>query len=111
MVNAQRQNMKPSTQTTSSNVNAPPQRALNQIMPCARTYYPRGNHNVNALVRLGKHPASPAPNKNRVTINEAWFHAQPVAAVKKDHMITTHMRTLRGPIQSPNQPPKISKSA
>ena len=35
----------------------------------------------------------------------------PVAAVKADHHTTTRISTFRGPIQSPIQPPGISKRA
>ena len=90
---------------------APPQRALIHMMPCARARSCCGSQMVKALVRLGKQPASPAPNRKRVTTREIWLHTQPVAAVKKDHHSTTRMRTLRGPIQSPSQPPGISNSA
>src|SRR5436190_4329581 len=99
------------TQMTSNGVNAPPQRALNQRMACARVRSLSGNQIMNALVRLGKQPASPMPKKNLVATNEAKFQTHPVAAVKTDHMITTRISTLRGPIQSPSQPPGISKSA
>src|ERR1039458_3527245 len=89
------------TTATSGGVKAPPQRAANHRMPWARTRSPGGSQVVKALVRLGKHPASPVPNRNRVATSEAWLQAQPVAAVKNDHHSTMRVRTLRGPIQSP----------
>jgi len=60
---------------------------------------------------LGKQPASPAPNRKRVTHIDQKFHIQPVATVKKLHQTTMRIRTLRAPIQSPIQPPGISNSA
>lgn len=66
---------------------------------------------LKALVRFGKQPASPAPNRNLVTTMELRFHMAPVAAVKTDHQMTMRMRTLRGPIQSPIHPPGTSKRA
>src|SRR5438034_744221 len=87
--NVQRQDTNESTQATSSGVNAPPQRALSHIMPCARTRSAAGSQIVKALVRLGKQPASPMPKQNRQSISESAFQAHPVAAVKVDHMTTT----------------------
>ena len=66
---------------------------------------------MNAFVRFGKHPASPAPNRNRTMDMLVKFHMNPVAAVNTDHQITIRIRTLRGPIESPIQPPGISNSA
>ena len=81
------------------------------MMPCARTRSSCGSQSVKTLVRFGKQPASPAPNRNRQTTRDARFQAQPVAAVNTDHMATTRISTFRGPIQSPSQPPGISKTA
>ena len=47
----------------------------------------------------------------RQTTSDTRFHAQPVATVKTDHIDTTRISTLRGPMRSPSQPPGISKSA
>jgi len=44
-------------------------------------------------------------------MSDARLNAQPVAMVNTDHMATTRMSTLRGPILSPSQPPGISNSA
>src|SRR5207302_1591217 len=85
--NACRQDMKRITCTTSSGVNAPPQRALIHKMPCARTLSFSGSQVLNALVRFGKQPASPAPNRKRVAVIDAKLNAHPVAAVKNDHQI------------------------
>src|SRR5437867_1817556 len=108
---ARRHDISENTHTTSNGVNAPPQRALNHIRPTARLRSFPGSQAVNIFVKFGKQPASPAPNRKRVTSNEARFQTQPVAAVKKDHQSTTRISTLRGPILSPSQPPGISKSA
>src|SRR5207302_153977 len=89
------------TWKTSSGVKAPPHRALIHRIPCARTRSLGGSQVVNALVRLGKQPASPIPNRNRVTVIERKLNAQPVAAVKNDHHTTMRIRTRRAPIRSP----------
>jgi hypothetical protein len=109
--NARRQDISENTHTTSNGVNAPPQRALNHITPTARLRSSRGSQFVNILARFGKQPASPAPKRKRVTSNDPRFHAQPVAAVNRDHQTTTRMSTLRGPMVSPSQPPGISNNA
>src|SRR5688572_8805992 len=96
------------TQITRSGVNAPAQRALNHMNDWARVRSDAGSQIMNALVRLGKQPASPAPKRKRATTSETRFHAYPVAAVNTDHIITTRISTFRGPIQSPSQPPGIS---
>ncbi len=54
------------TATTSSGAEAPPQRAPIHIKAWARVRSRVGSQALNALVRFGKQPASPAPNKNRV---------------------------------------------
>src|SRR6185436_17590234 len=99
------------TQMTSNGVNAPAQRALSHMIACARVRSAAGNQIMNALVRLGKQPASPAPKQNRVTTNDTRLQAYPVAAVNNDHITTTPISTFRGPIKSPSQPPGISKIA
>src|SRR5687768_7922262 len=99
------------TATTRSGVIAPPQRAPIHIIAWARVRSTLGSQVLKALVRFGKHPASPAPKRKRVIHIETKFHAQPVAAVKKDHHKTTRTRTLRAPHLSPIQPVGISKSA
>src|SRR5262245_61262239 len=109
--NVQRHDIIESTHATSNGVKAPPQRALSHMIPCARTRSANGSQIVNALVKFGKHPASPMPKKKRHTTSETKFHAHPVNAVNADHMMTTRMSTLRGPILSPSQPPGISNNA
>src|SRR5687768_15456115 len=96
---------------TRNGVTAPPQRALIHIIPWARDRSYEGSQRLNALVRFGKQPASPAPNKKRVTINAGKLFTHPVAAVKKDHQSTMRNSTLRGPILSPKYPQGISKRA
>src|ERR1043165_5630711 len=108
---ARRQDIKENTHTTSNGVNAPPHRALNHITPTARLRSSRGSQLVNILARFGKQPASPAPNRKRVTSSDTRSQTQPAAVVKNDHQTTTRMSTLRGPILSASQPPGISNSA
>jgi hypothetical protein len=81
------------------------------MKPCARERSLRGSQVLNALVRFGKHPASPAPKSIRMIHSERKPHAAPVSAVKDDHHSTTRTSTRRGPIQSPSQPLGTSKSA
>ena len=57
--NADRQLINAITPTTSSGVNAPPQRAPIHIVACARVRSRAGNHTLKAFVKFGKHPASP----------------------------------------------------
>src|SRR6185436_20583047 len=104
MWKAYRQFTNAMTATTSKGVKAPPQRAPIHMIACARLRSRNGSQALKALVRLGKHPASPAANKNRAMTIETWLHAQPVAAVKNDHHSTTRTSTLRAPILSPSQP-------
>src|ERR1700730_4873097 len=92
-------------------VNAPPQRALSQRMAWARSRSSVGSHVVNARVRLGKQPASPAPKSARVTSREVAFHTQPVAAGNNDPHPTPRVKPRRAPSRSPSHPPGISKSA
>src|ERR1035441_7799315 len=49
---------------TSIGVKAPPSRALIHMMPCARGRSSGGSQRLNALVRFGNAPASPAPKRN-----------------------------------------------
>src|SRR5713101_6580335 len=99
------------TCATRRGVNAPPQRAAIHRMPCAFTLSSGGSQVVKDLVKLGKQPASPAPNINRVVTMEAKFQAHPVAAVKNDHHTTIRISTLRAPKRSPRYPLGISNSA
>src|SRR5208283_3842404 len=99
------------TTATTGGVSAAPQRVLNHRMPCARTRSLWGSQVAKALVTLGKQPASPAPNRKRVAASETKLEAQPVAAVKKDHHRTMRVSTLRGPSQSPRNPPGTSINA
>src|SRR6266852_8270656 len=106
-----RQDMNLRTSATIGGVNAPPQRADIQRIPCALVLSSGGSQVVKALVRLGKQPASPAPNINRVIAMEVKFQAHPVAAVKNDHQTTIRISTLRAPKRSPRYPLGISNSA
>ena len=96
---------------TSSGVNAAVKRVASHRFACARSRSLTGSQVVNMRVMLGNAPASPAPNSARIAISDAALQAQPVAAVKNDHQRTIRMRTRRGPILSPSQPPGISNTA
>ena len=106
--NARRQLTNCRHHTTSSGVNAPPQRAAIQIRPWARVRSRRGSQVASDLAMMGKQPASPTPKRNRTTIIEAKFQAAPVSAVNADHIRTMRIRPLRAPTQSPNQAPGTS---
>jgi hypothetical protein len=81
------------------------------MIPCAFTRSCAGIQSEKTLARLGKQPASPMPKKNLQAISAGRFQAQPVAAVKIDHIATTRISTRRGPMVSPSQPPGISNRA
>src|SRR5208283_3083016 len=85
------------TQTTNSGVIAPPHRLQSHMILTARLRSTAGSHLVKALARLGKAPDSAPPKKNCAVRREARFQARPVAAVKRDHMATIRVSTLRGP--------------
>ena len=72
---------------------------------------PTGSQADSMRVRLGKQPASPAPNMKRITHSDARFHAAPVRAVNTDHSSTSWVSTRRTPNLSPNRPMGISNSA
>ena len=59
---------------------------------------------------FGKAPASPAPNRNRITTSDAKPRAAAVSIVNADHQSTIRVSTLRGPFTSPSHPDGISKS-
>ena len=86
---------------TSSGVSAPPSRALIHMMPCARERSCGGSQRLKALVRFGNAPASPAPNRNCVTMSDPQLHIRPRAAVQTDHQMTIRSSTRRGPKRSP----------
>ena len=90
---------------------APLRRVASQTLAWARSRSLTGSQVVSTRVRFGNAPASPAPKSARVTMSDEGLHTQPVAAVKNDHQMTIRMRTRRGPILSPSQPPGISKTA
>ena len=97
--------------STSGGVTAPPQRVHAHISACAFTRSPRGNHWLSMRVRLGKQPASPAPNRKRIASIELKLHAAPVSAVKNDHASTRRERIFFTPSLSPISPIGISNSA
>src|SRR5580704_4182636 len=74
--------------STRGGVAAPPQRVQAHIKDWADTRSRAGSQTLSMRVRLGKHPASPAPNRKRTIQREVTFHAAPVRAVKIDHART-----------------------
>ena len=89
---------------------APPSLAVVQTTPCALPRCSWGNQRVRPRAMLGKAPASPMPNANRISSSAARLPAHPVRAVKTLHQRTTRTRTFRGPIRSPSQPVGTSNS-
>ena len=92
-------------------VSAPPHRVHAHINDCAVTRSRAGSHALSMRVRLGKHPASPAPNANRIVTSDIAFHATPVSAVNADHASTICVSARRTPTRSPSSPMGISNSA
>jgi hypothetical protein len=80
-------------------------------MPWARARSAAGSQSENARVTLGKQPASPMPKNRRMKNSDHSPQAQPVAAVKMDHITTTRVSDLRAPQRSAIQPPGISNRA
>jgi hypothetical protein len=97
--------------STRGGVAAPPQRAQAHNNACALTRSPAGSHTLSMRVRMGKHPASPAPNRKRMIHRERTFQAAPVKAVNTDQPNTICSKTRRTPIRSPNNPIGISNRA
>src|SRR3954470_17106578 len=91
--------------------NAPPQRPKAHITAWALTRSDNGNQADSIRVRLGKQPASPAPNRKRTSQSDTRFHAAPVSAVKTDQINTNWLRTQRTPSLSPRSPIGISNRA
>src|ERR1700684_1898318 len=60
------QPINPMAASTSGGVNAPPQRAKAHSKPGGVTRSPAGSHMLSMRVRIGKHPASPAPKRKRM---------------------------------------------
>src|ERR1700684_2802377 len=78
------QPISPIAASTSGGVKAPPQRANAQSNPLALTRPRAESHMLSMRVRIGKHPASPAPKRKRITQREMKLQAAPVTAVKND---------------------------
>src|SRR6185369_4540279 len=87
---------------------APPTRLAAQTAPCARPRSALGNQRAIAPEAFGYAPASPAPNRNCVTINCTYPVAAAVAAVNADHHTTIRVSTRRWPTRSPEAPDGIS---
>ena len=74
---------------------APAQRVQIHSRPCAFARTADGSQTENVRAMLGKHPASPAPKRNRTAMRAATPETHPVAAVNNDHQRTTRTRVLR----------------
>ena len=66
---------------------------------------------ANVLVTQGHAPASPIPNRNRVTSIDAKLKAAAVAMVNADHQATILANTRRVPPRSAQRAVGISNSA
>ena len=73
-------------------------------IPCAKPRSRMGIQRAMARLAVGKAPASPIPNRKRITISETAFQAAPVAAVKRDHHATRIESTRLAPMRSASQP-------
>ena len=66
-----RQGRTPSRAVTTIGVSPPPRWAPAKKIPCAVPRSAAGNHREKVLATLGKAPASPTPNRNRITSSDA----------------------------------------
>ena len=71
MKNAQRQPRLTMIKSTIGGAIAAPARLALWVMPCTKPRSCRGYHNCMARVAPGKAPASPTPNRKRITMNES----------------------------------------
>src|SRR5262245_12650729 len=85
-------------------VSAPASREPECVTPWANPRSDVASQREKARVALGKAPASPAPNRKRMTMNEAALQAEMVKIVKADHHSTIPDSIRRGPMRSTNQP-------
>src|SRR4029453_15236710 len=102
--NAARQPQTAIKATVAAGVRLPAKRDPECVIPCANPRSEAASQREKARVALGKAPACPTPNRNRITIRDAAFQANPVRAVKTDHQRTMAESIRRGPIQSTNHP-------
>jgi len=70
-----------------------------------------GNQRETARAMFGKAPASPAPNRNRISSNDRKPAAAPVSAVNADHQSTIRVSAILAPKRSPSHPLGISNAA
>src|SRR4029077_11818295 len=95
----------------SGGVAAPPQRVAAHMSDCAVTRSRAGNQALSMRVRLGKHPASPAPNRKRITQRDERLQAAPVSAGNADQASPIRSKTRRTPTRSPSRPAGSSNKA
>ena len=82
---------------TSAGVSAAPSRDPACVIPCAKPRSEGGIQRESDRVAMGKAPASPAPNRNRMAIIDAALQAIVVAEVSTDHQRTIAVSARRGP--------------
>ena len=97
--------------TTSGGAIAAPRRLALCVNPCTKPRSSRGYQSCIERVAPGKAPASPIPNKNRTTMNDAAPLAAAVAAVITDQYATMVPITGLAPKRSLSQPPGTWNSA
>src|SRR5688572_6986740 len=85
-------------------VRAPASRDPEWVTPWANPRSEVASQREKARVALGNAPASPAPNRKRMTMNEAAFQAETVQIVNADHHNTIPDSMRRGPMRSTSQP-------
>ena len=88
----------------------PPTREPSSMTPLARPRSLSGNQRDKLRAMFGNAPASPAPNRKRITTSDRKPCAAPVSMVKADHHNTIRVSTRRGPLTSPSQPEGTSNS-
>ena len=80
------------------------------MSPWTRPRSPAGNHRDMTRAAFGYAPASPAPNRKRMTSRAGSPQAAPVRAVNTDHQTTMRVSTARLPNRSPSRPVGTSNS-
>src|SRR5688572_21529150 len=78
--------------------------------PCTRPRSAAGTHRDRMRATFGYAPASPAPNRKRMTISDTSPVPAPVRAVNTDHQTATRVSTDRAPARSPHRPVGTSNS-
>ena len=86
---------------------AAPMREPEKLMPFTRPRSFTGIHEYTTRAMPGNAPASPAPNRKRMTSRLTKFHAAAVSPVNTDHAVTTAVSTKRPPRRSAIAPPGV----